>query len=742
LRRCGPKLRAVFSAAVIVGAAGLLVWKIHSSTDFFARSFATFDAWGYAEEGESLLHGISPGWNPIRMPFSSVLAALFFRHWGFSPADWRILAVCLQCVLIFALSGMLLPAGVLPASLALGALLLSGGGGLWACYTESGFSILLLIVAGLLAWRAHAPAYRKSFLLSLAVGTSLLFRSPLVFFPPLLAIFEGRLRRSPEVKSYWKHALILCVVPYLFLIPWMRMNWALHHRFVPLENDAANVNIAAGALGFVTSMDGDWRQIVDPVNPNGVETIWGWAAREIGRHPFRYLKACAGRVAYALALHPGLFLAAFLALWLYRQKREFQVLGLLILYYMGLYCSMAVVSRYFDPLLPILAVLAAGGPFALLRTNAVVSRQRSLSGAGLVAFLAVALGCALYAEAKVVLYTSRIAQAHDLAGKYLDDAVSSRPQDAWLLFERGKRRLEGGRIAEAISDLSRSAASDPSDLECGLRLAWARMLQGDCASLLEWPILPDGRNNNLNVDAHLFKAHAYLRMGRAAAARQELQAALESELLMTSLVETGSAREQGVIDQLRSSPTGFISKASRLLEHRPVKERLLMLDELSKLWPQDENCRLKRANLLLEIGQRRKALEILKKAKGVAQVEGLRASALSYQLAGDCAGALRLWNTIVRGPYRRAKDFSDKAVCEYRQGDEAGAISDLRRAIAESPEALEAYASLGFVYSRRGLRREALEVYGRALALKPLPGTEALRRDVRDAKERLRDQMR
>ena len=669
-------------------------------------------------------------------------------------------------------------------------MLLAGGGGFWAGYAESGYSILLLIVAGLLVRRARELSYQNSFLLSIAVGVSLLFRSVLVLLPLLLAISEWRRRPPTAVGSRWKHALILCVVPYLFLIPWVGMNWALQHRFVLFENGAANGNIALGALGVVVSTDVDWRRIFDSADPQGAQTVWSWATGEICRHPLRYLKGFAGRAGFAAALHPWLFLAAFLALGIHRKKREFQVLGLLVLYYVGIYCSMAVTPIYFYPLWPVLAVLAVCGPFALMKSKAFFSEQRLSSGYAVVAFLAVASACALYAEAKVVLYPSAIAQAPDAVAKRLDDAILSRPQDAWLLFERGKRRLDEGKIPEAISDLSRAEAAGPIGPECGLRLAWARMLRGDPASLLRWPIPPDVRGDGLDVVAHLYKAHAFIRMGRTAAARQELTAARESELLVT-----GSA-----------SPKPFIENAAMLFRHRPGQERLSMLGELEKWAPRDATPPLLRARLLLEMGRPREALASLKRAEALSPADQVmswmpgfyrafkepgqvlaltedlfkkqagdaalyieraeksadlgrrgeaRASlrraeergpseperrriALMHQSLGDCVRALAIWEGLARQAPLPAKDLSDKAVCEYLSGRREEAVSDLLRAIELSPSGQEAYLSLGAIYAGGGFYGKALDVYGRALTFETPPAKSPIRQQIVDARDMLR----
>ena len=111
------------------------------------------------------------------------------------------------------------------------------------------YAVMVLVVAGLLVRRARAPSLANSLCAGLGLGASLLFRSPLAFLPLVLAAAEWRARRR-GAKRGWKAAAALCLVPYLFLVPWLKTNRVLHHQWIPFEYKRADMNIALGALGL------------------------------------------------------------------------------------------------------------------------------------------------------------------------------------------------------------------------------------------------------------------------------------------------------------------------------------------------------------------------------------------------------------------------------------------------------------------------------------------------------------
>ncbi|MDE1976457.1 MAG: hypothetical protein KGI84_04260, partial [Elusimicrobia bacterium] len=108
-------------------------------------------------------------------------------------------------------------------------------------YPQSIYSLLVLLVAIFLAYRSLNMSVLRTFLFALVLGVTLLFRSSLFLFPVVLAAYEWVVHRHKNT-DFWKHAVILCSVPYFFLLPWVRMNWVVHHQFIPFEYGQADSN--------------------------------------------------------------------------------------------------------------------------------------------------------------------------------------------------------------------------------------------------------------------------------------------------------------------------------------------------------------------------------------------------------------------------------------------------------------------------------------------------------------------
>mgnify|MGYP001585924749 FL=1 len=159
---------------------------------------------------------------------------------------------------------------------------------------------------------------------------------------------------------------------------------------------------------------------------------------------------------------------------------------------------------------------------------------------------------------------------------------------------------------------------------------------------------------------------------------------------------------------------------------RSLPDRPGSLEELEKAArenPRSAGTQLLRGELLAALGRKAQALAALDKARSLGLPdEGLRRAAWAYQELDACPRALEIWSALVLRPGVLAKDFSDKAVCEFRSGAWENAVQDLRRAVEFSPPELEAYASLGAIYSARGMNEEALDIFDRGL-----------RRDLRSA---------
>ena len=295
----------------------------------------------HVSAGEALVHGVPRPEVSSAMPGFSVPHALLLHHAGTGA---RLLAQVLGLLagglLVFALGSLLhsglcgaaaalLYAGVIPAHLS---------SDRWL------YTLLVLAAAVALARRAADPTPRRGLLLGLPLGMSLLVMSPLVLFPPVLALYE-RLRRRPLPPGWAKGMGLLVLACLLPLTLWAAMNWRTHGRLILFEEGRGRHNIYIGALGFVSTA----------VNPGAVlepaagQDLLSWAAREALGHPLRTLAACLRRLAYAASFHPFLYAAALAGAWLLRRREEHLQLALLAGYFIGVHCLMAVEERYFEP---------------------------------------------------------------------------------------------------------------------------------------------------------------------------------------------------------------------------------------------------------------------------------------------------------------------------------------------------------------------------------------------------------
>ncbi|MCX5795235.1 MAG: tetratricopeptide repeat protein [Elusimicrobia bacterium] len=217
--------------------------------------------------------------------------------------------------------------------------------------------VLLLVAAVLMSW-ARRPTPARSWLLGFAVAVSLLCRSVLFLFPP--ALFLGLRRRlgtaAPARGSLW----LILGLSYLFLLPWVGRNAYQFHRFIPFEDQAQVRNLYRASQGVVSHVDGgdgglalSWGLSEDPAE------LRSSALRGIAAAPAGYLASCALRLLQALGLHWALVLLAVMGFIRCRAEAGARALALLCGYFFLIHAPMSFEPRYFDPLLPLLAVLAA-----------------------------------------------------------------------------------------------------------------------------------------------------------------------------------------------------------------------------------------------------------------------------------------------------------------------------------------------------------------------------------------------
>ncbi|MBI5247052.1 MAG: tetratricopeptide repeat protein [Elusimicrobia bacterium] len=634
----------------------------------------------YAECGEVLLHGYSPTRSPcpsLYMPVAGLTAARLLAHARRLP--WRELALAAGLLSVAALCVLAGASRAAPGAL----LILLLWPELWPrhqSYVQFFYTLFVLPVAGALVWRESKPTPARTAVFALAVGASVLFRSPLAFLPPLLAALELS-RRSRDRRL---NMAILLIVPYLLLIPWAAMNKVVYGQWSLFERGESLPNIVTAALGRVFFVDQEWRAAVR-AHPllQTQNLLWclRWAFEEIARHPLRYLEGAAGRLGYALSLKPWLFVAAAAGFWLHRGKAAVRVLGAACAYFLLLHCSIAVLENYFVPLWPLLACLAAmlGCPRGAWAPPA--ARPAALARGWLLICVGALVLAGLEAQSHVVRYAVLARERAPDSERSLDEALARDPGDGWLNYQDGWRRLRSGDAAGAEAAWSRAVAVSPANLHWALHHAWAAALTGRPESLLSWNAeAPPWSSEGQRADPDLLKAHALLRAGRAREARERLAAAYAERVRRSH----GNDRELLSLEILWD-------RSRELFGAMPPRDWLGLWSELRGF------------------SKRPGGLGVVRRC------DPMRDEVIALQNAGNPREAISLLRVLLEKRPDAADLWTDKAVNETFVGSWETAASDLRRAIAADSSYWPAYLSLGAVYVKLGRPAEARKVYDRAI---------------------------
>ena len=574
------------------GAAALLAW-IAAPTALLSSDCRDLDVGIHADPGEALLHRVQPAFSMDasgHMPLLSLWATQVCRH--SSPAGFKALAA----VSLAAPGALILVLGCLVGSplSSLAALAMTiavtWDRSLPLQWLYSGF---VLLAACALVWRARAPSLGRSLVAALALGAGLLFRSPLFLFPPVLVLYESLITRRGALKAYWKHAVLLLLVPYLFLLPWIGMNWASHRRFVPLEDGEADCNVVTSALGLVRVARGDCRGLIKDPAQRASGGMIGWAVGEVLREPFRYAEACVARLAWVLRRQPLLFIAALPAFWLLRRRAETAALALLAGYFLFIHCLLAVHEQYFIPLWPLLAVTVASAPAALAgrqpRPDLAADRW---AVRGLGAFVLLALAVSASGLASVSAYWRQAARGRLDSDEALEGAIARAPADAWLLSERGRRSLGRGMVDAAIPDLAKALSLKPESRR-SLDLARALAAKGLPEPLLRSG-MPDDADPARDAQAHAARALVWLERGDGGRARAELSSARAALAPRHEDHDPDSKAQLSILAVMNSEVEGELSGLLKgELMSRPPARREALAQELLELTPANERASLR-----------------------------------------------------------------------------------------------------------------------------------------------------
>lgn len=248
----------------------------------------------------------------------------------------------------------------------------------------------------LVRWR-RKRSRRRLGVLGLAAGLSLCVRSTLA--PALPVFLLWRLVELRDLRRFFQESAVFLVCLGAPLAPWVLRNAARFERFIPFESGVAGPNLyfaASGRLRNPPSQVDD--EVMRDMYARTDENDWdavalGHARSLIAAHPLRYLKTSLARVvafwtdaytpyllhghrawarwleegrrwdalSWATRLGRGLLLAlAVFGVWTRRRETGLVWLAALLGYF-DVYALTTVFARFFAPLTPLLAGLAALG---------------------------------------------------------------------------------------------------------------------------------------------------------------------------------------------------------------------------------------------------------------------------------------------------------------------------------------------------------------------------------------------
>jgi tetratricopeptide (TPR) repeat protein len=629
----------------------------------------------HVERGGAILHGIPVFGVSRAMPFYSVPNAYLCRRLPEGGALAARSGVLLAgAALVFALGAELYsaPAGALAVFL-YALLPSSGAGGERWLYT-----LLVLFVSYFLVRRARAPAPSNDAMLGAALGASLLVLSPLFLFPYVLFLYELSRRKEGLGAAPIRDASLLCLLPFVFLVPWAVMNWRLSGRLVLFEDGRADDNVITGALGFVRTMgSGDSRGLAG-LSPG--QSVLVWAGREILLHPLRFLTSVLARAVAALRPHPWLAVAAAFSTWICRKREDCRQLSLLAAYFFMIHCLMPVQDSYFVPIWPVLAVLASGvlAPLA----GPVGERWRSAGLKAVMSSMTAVLLAQAYVLALVSVYPARAAEPLALERELARD-----PGDPWLWSERGMGSLRAGRVEEASEDLARAFELDPhKDRE--IRYAWA-LLEKKGAGAGIWEDLRPGPGGMLiDLRARVLRAVYLALNGR----RTEAAGALaESRAFACSSGSISNALPLVVLETASIWPVAGRPKLIRFFEDEPALRGLIEKDAWARAW-------LETGRLSSAAGDGRAAVASLDSAEkdGLGDDEEFAAAAAALERGDEPFAALLLSRLRETRPERadRLLDMAATAAKSRRPAEAARILALAGKSFPLDPERTRRAASI------------------------------------------------
>ncbi|MFC1679237.1 tetratricopeptide repeat protein [Elusimicrobiota bacterium] len=634
-------------------------------------------------QGEAILHGLENGRISLAMPLSAVGEALLENHVPDAvERGFPMAAALLSYLLVFSLGRLLHSnaCGLLAALIAVSL----GLAGPFDEREQAALVTLMLVLANLAAWRARSPDPRRSLLLGLAIGLCLLVKSPLFLFPPLLSLYEWFRHRDKTRAQRLKLVAPTLILPVLILLPWIHMNRSVHGGFIPLEKGRGEQNLVQGAMGLTEAVTGgDIRKMAGI--PKG-DSASAWIAGEILRHPLRYTGAFLARLWFAIALHPLLLLLAGFGAWMFRGREESRQIYLLAAYFIGVHCLIAVFGRYFVPVWPIIAALAAA-PLARWIEPSPEEGEARLSLGLCLAALVPMTAAACFVLYLVGSYPSRL----DASSAGLDRALKAYPEDPWLWSLRGERNMRRGSVSAAVKDFTKALSLDDRTAH-SLDLAWAMTARHEPGEdLVDKLTLSEPAYSRRG---HMIKLLGHLRAGRADPAREELSSVKRiwrDEVCAVPVSDPD--RKRHLEDLLCGEELSLESDLLDILAPIPAHEYAIALKLLPELARGAVSRSMVDAQTAAQRGERDQVLRALARAEAAESAaegfepepEHTRRKGRLFLEAGMPRRALEAYGLLVRDREAGVDPLLGHARAASGLGKKSPALESLDRALSRKP---------------------------------------------------------
>lgn len=579
----------------------------------------------------------------------------------------------------------------------LGSLLLAGLAEAASGYAydaeQTFYSLFLLSALSLLLLKRRGETLGNNTLAGLAVGASMLVRTPLFLFPPVLALcdlFYGGTR--PGV--FLKRAAVFLAAAYILLLPWGSLNKSISGRFSLIESGRAAANLITGAKGAIYTMEGDSRRLAGAEGAGGA---FSYYAGGLAKAPGSFLLTALRRAWHMYLFSPLLLALALLALVFSREPDRLRIFCL-PLYFFLVHSLLSVEERYLFPMLYLLPPLIAGS-FIPKRSD-----DSPGAAAGTVsAIFALSLCFLLFVEGLVTAYPGRAARGG--AGKEaFAGALDRYPRDANLRGLKCRLLWAGGDDKGFRECLAASGKSGDPTAGCFLSASYRAPYSGVA--------LPSGSRTDCLVILMLLE----LEHGDRASGEDTFRRAYAMYGSANNLLRgTPYEKDREIAALIGKDSVGFFDRhVYKMLLYWPPENMGKPLAELEKISP--FGGRLKRLQeLLRDVKDRKSGLE-------------LRAWIASDIFGLPLGERGRLW----KEEGRKAKELSDSAVGKLRAGRLAEAQALLLRAAALDSGSPEVFMNLCALRGRQGRKEEAAEacrLAAEAVYLNPenrLPAYEAL----------------